>query len=156
MPERVHLSASDREWTVEVSGDDVQLRDGADPIRVVRAPDHRFTVASGGHEVHATAVRCADEVWVAVDGDVWVFAVGRAVARGGVAEQDALAVPMPATVVRVDVAPGQQVRVGDQLIALEAMKMELAIRAPRDAVVSAVHCRVGELVQPGRPLVSLS
>jgi 3-methylcrotonyl-CoA carboxylase alpha subunit len=35
------------------------------------------------------------------------------------------------------------------------MKMELPIRAPRDGVVTAVHCREGDLVQPGVVLVDL-
>jgi biotin carboxyl carrier protein len=62
---------------------------------------------------------------------------------------------MPATVVKVLVAPGQKVRHGDTLVVLEAMKMELPIRAPGDAVVQAVNCREGELVQPDRTLVEL-
>jgi biotin carboxyl carrier protein len=64
--------------------------------------------------------------------------------------------PMPATVVKVLVAPGQTVRRGDTLVVLEAMKMELPIRAPGDAVVRAVNCREGELVQPDRTLVELA
>jgi biotin carboxyl carrier protein len=36
------------------------------------------------------------------------------------------------------------------------MKMELPIRAPADAVVSAVHCREGELVRAGAVLVELT
>ena len=42
---------------------------------------------------------------------------------------------------------------GDIVIVLEAMKMELPIRALGDAVVKAVHCREGELVQPDAMLV---
>ena len=38
---------------------------------------------------------------------------------------------------------------------LEAMKMELPIRAPRDGVVKSVGCRVGDLVQPGATLLEL-
>jgi len=45
------------------------------------------------------------------------------------------------------------VAAGDLLIALEAMKMELAVRAPHDGVVKAIHCREGDLVQPGTPLI---
>jgi biotin carboxyl carrier protein len=62
---------------------------------------------------------------------------------------------MPATVVRVLVEPGAKVARGDTLIVLEAMKMELPIRAPREGVVHAVHCSVGELVQPGSTLLDL-
>jgi len=63
--------------------------------------------------------------------------------------------PMPATVVKVLVTPGQAVRHGDTLVIVEAMKMELPIRAPGDASVKAVHCHEGELVQPDRTLVEL-
>jgi pyruvate carboxylase len=62
---------------------------------------------------------------------------------------------MPATVVAIAVRPGQRVAAGDVLIRLEAMKMELPIRAPRDATVIAVKCREGELVQPAIPLLEL-
>ena len=53
------------------------------------------------------------------------------------------------------VAPGQPVKAGDVLVVLEAMKMELAVSAPHDAQVKAIGCRVGELVQPGVPLIEL-
>jgi len=42
------------------------------------------------------------------------------------------------------------------LIVLEAMKMELPLRAPHDGVIAAVDCREGELVQPGKVLVEFS
>jgi 3-methylcrotonyl-CoA carboxylase alpha subunit len=67
-----------------------------------------------------------------------------------------LTAPMPATVVKVLVATGSAVRRGDALIVLEAMKMELAVRAPRDGIVTAVHCREGELVQPERVLIDIA
>ena len=56
----------------------------------------------------------------------------------------------------VPVAVGQQVRAGDLLLTLEAMKMELPIRAPRDGIVTAIRCAPGELVQPGPPLVEIT
>ena len=39
------------------------------------------------------------------------------------------------------------------LVVLEAMKMELAVTAPHDGRIRDITCRVGELVQPGVPLV---
>jgi biotin carboxyl carrier protein len=68
----------------------------------------------------------------------------------------ALSAPMPGTVVDVAVSVGQQVRAGDVLLTLEAMKMELPIRAPKDGTVSAVRCAPGELVQPGPLLVEIT
>jgi len=63
--------------------------------------------------------------------------------------------PMPATVIKVLVAPGATVRKGDTLILLEAMKMELPVRADADAVVAAIHCREGERVEAGAVLLDL-
>jgi biotin carboxyl carrier protein len=64
-----------------------------------------------------------------------------------------LAAPMPATVIKVLVAPGDHVTKGDVVVLLEAMKMELPIRALSDGTVTAVHCRDGELVRADQVLV---
>jgi biotin carboxyl carrier protein len=68
---------------------------------------------------------------------------------------DELTAPMPATVVKLLIQPGAVVAKGDTLLVLEAMKMELPIRAPRSGVVDRIFCRVGELVQPGVELLEL-
>ncbi len=99
-------------------------------------------------------------------GDRWAFCNGRvfradvqsgrpapARSRGHVAQS--LTAPMPATVLKVLVAPGATVKKGDTVVLVEAMKMELPIRAPGDATVVAVNCREGELVQPDTVLVEL-
>ena len=64
--------------------------------------------------------------------------------------------PMPATVIKIQVAPGDAVKKGDIVVVLEAMKMELPLRALGDAVVSAVCCREGELVQADATLIEFS
>ena len=66
-----------------------------------------------------------------------------------------LTAPMPATVIAVLVAPGARVAKGETVILLEAMKMELPIRALGDGTVKAVHCRAGDLVQADQELVEL-
>jgi biotin carboxyl carrier protein len=62
---------------------------------------------------------------------------------------------MPATVLAINVAPGQRVERNEVVMVLEAMKMELPVRSPRDGVVKSVGCQVGELVQPGTTLLQL-
>lgn len=71
-------------------------------------------------------------------------------AHGGTLEA-----PMPGRVSAVKVAVGQAVAKGEELLVIEAMKMENALRAPRAGVVRAVHCAVGAMVAPGAPLVEL-
>jgi len=74
----------------------------------------------------------------------------RARARGG-----GLEAPMPGVVTRVHVAAGDAVRQGQPLVAIEAMKMEHVLRAPRDGRVRAVAARPGEMVSGGAALVEL-
>ncbi len=99
-----------------------------------------------------------DTRWVSVNGHVAMFDVESGRSRGArkkTARADAMMAPMPATVVKLLVAPGQAVAEGDTVLVLEAMKMELPVRSPRAGVVKAVHCAQGELVQPGMALVDL-
>ena len=67
-----------------------------------------------------------------------------------------MSAPMPGVVLKILVTAGQQVSKGMPLLILEAMKMEHVISAPRDATVAAIHCREGELVQPGGDLIELT
>lgn len=111
----------------------------------------------GARRVAWTAVE-GQRTWVFLDGRTFVVEAARAGERPAGAPQDdatALSSPMPATVAAVNVEVGQTVARGDVLVMLEAMKMELPIRAPRDARVRTIACRTGELVQPGVPLLEL-
>jgi pyruvate carboxylase len=63
--------------------------------------------------------------------------------------------PMPGNVVTVSVKAGQKVHGGDTLITLEAMKMEAAVRAERDAEVVEVLVRPGQHVDAKDLLVIL-
>jgi 3-methylcrotonyl-CoA carboxylase alpha subunit len=106
----------------------------------------------------AYAVRDAQRVWVFLDGRTYVVegADDRERERVHVTDdQVALSAPMPATVLAIAVTPGQEVAAGDLLVMLEAMKMELPIRAPRGGRIKALACREGELVQPGVPLIEI-
>jgi pyruvate carboxylase len=57
-----------------------------------------------------------------------------------------VAAPMPGAIATVAVRPGQQVKAGDVLLTIEAMKMETALHALRDGTVGEV------LVTPGQPV----
>ena len=71
------------------------------------------------------------------------------------AEQSALTAPMPGTVIRVAVAPGDTVEPRQTLLVLEAMKMETPVVSPYQATVRAVHVAEGDRVAGGALLVEL-
>ena len=64
--------------------------------------------------------------------------------------------PMPGTIIEVMAGEGQQVRKGDTLLVLEAMKIEHTIVAPHDGTVQALHYRAGDMVEEGVELLALA
>ena len=61
---------------------------------------------------------------------------------------------MPGTVIRVNVRR-LNVKAGEPLVVLEAMKMETPLRSPYDGTVRAVHVKEGDRVAGGALLVEL-
>jgi 3-methylcrotonyl-CoA carboxylase alpha subunit len=117
--------------------------------------DGTYQIDVGSRKQLAYAV-AGQETWVFLDGRTYVVADESDRRRATADDPSALAAPMPATVLSIDVTAGQDVTRDTVLIMLEAMKMELPIKAPCDGRVTAIHCRKGELVQPGVPLLDLS
>lgn len=118
----------------------------------------RTTIEADGRARLAHVVDDGTTRWVWMEGHVFEIAVeARAASRRRTRTPagERLAAPMPATVVTVPAQVGMTVARGDTLVVLEAMKMELPLRAPHAGVVRAVHCTEGELVQPGVTLVDL-
>ncbi len=97
--------------------------------------------------------------WLWYDGVVYRPTVGDTEGPARTRSRDvagSLSAPMPATVRAIAVAAGDRVARGQTLIVLEAMKMELPLRSPADGVIASIACHVGDLVQPGVPLVELA
>lgn len=110
---------------------------------------------SDGSQVLAYGAVDGARTWVFLDGVAHAIEPAHRRSTGAGQDSALLAAPMPATVAQIHVAVGQTVSPTDLLITLEAMKMELPIRAAISGTVTAINCRVGELVQPGIPLVEL-
>jgi pyruvate carboxylase len=67
-----------------------------------------------------------------------------------------VAAPMPGIVTAILVAPGSSVRRGEALIAIEAMKMETVLTAPRDAVIDEVLVRPRDQIDAKDLILTLS
>ena len=108
-----------------------------------------YLVDDGRRQWRVAVAGDGDTQWVFVNGQVATVDAPKPGRRRARSSEGGVMSPMPATVVAVNVTPGQAVTAGDTLIVLEAMKMELPIRAPRDGIVKSVTCVKGDLVQPG-------
>jgi biotin carboxyl carrier protein len=63
--------------------------------------------------------------------------------------------PMPGKVVKVLVRAGDDVKAGQGIVVVEAMKMENELKAPRDGKVRDVAVQEGQAVEAGQPLATL-
>lgn len=69
--------------------------------------------------------------------------------------QKVISAPMPGLVIKVEVEVGQQVRAGQGLVIVEAMKMENELKAPADGVVARIEVEPGRTVEKGATLIVL-
>jgi 3-methylcrotonyl-CoA carboxylase alpha subunit len=157
---RYTVRAADRTIGVEPLADGRLRVDGHDaPFTVEADGDSAFIVSDGTTRWRVATAGSADAIWVSVGGEsalVDVATGAEPATRKRRSAHGEAAAPMPATVIAILVVPDQTVSAGDIVVKLEAMKMELPVRAPRAGTVRAIRCQVGELVQPGIVLVDIT
>ena len=161
VPTSIRLRCGERTDDIHISGDprDAHVRVGeADPRSL--AADLTGSVFSvtldGVRHTHTVAV--ADQLtWLAGDGTVVAVEEMRADLERPDAEHSGdaeLVSPMPGSVVAVSVADGDTVEVGAVVVAVEAMKMEHALRSPVAGVVELLVA-IGDQVTVGQPLARI-
>jgi 3-methylcrotonyl-CoA carboxylase alpha subunit len=128
------------------------------PLRIDECEATRLRLRLGDRAFSADVVRDGEELHVFADGDHRRFTQVDPISRAGEADEDEdrLCAPMPGKVIAIHAAAGDRVRRGQPLLVLEAMKMEHAIVAPHDGTVEEVRYRIGDQVDEGATLVSLS
>lgn len=156
MANQMRVTDGRREWLTAVDGSVVTIEGVEGAFTLTQRADGRWTIEHAGQSAVAAVAQSPGSVWISIDGASGEWQAQPASSRmRHAAVDDDVRSPMSATVVRVLVAAGAAVDEGDTLVVVEAMKMEMPLRATRAAIVRAVNCREGELVQPSSVLVEL-
>ncbi len=124
--------------------------------KAVRVGSDRLMLDLEGRRVPVSLARGENGVWISCEGVVRFIEDAETRKRRGKVQADGpreVTPATPANVVRVLVEAGERVEKGQGLIVVSAMKMESTLTAPRDGIVSAIHCEPGALVKPGDILV---
>lgn len=109
-----------------------------------------------GRSTRILTAAAGDRIFVWCDGVTHSFERVRASRSGSGAEHGGdLLAPMPGRVRKVAVRAGDTIARGMVLIVLEAMKMEHAIRAPRDGILKRLFVKEGDLVDAGVELAEI-
>jgi len=175
MPETFRVTIAGRAHTVELTEEEAGA-DGKVKLRVVLdGKEHRLDARRVGTgawsliadgearlvEVDGTMPRLSLEVSHAdgeprqVVAEVARAGAGPGAERAAASGPASVRAPIPGKLVKMLVKAGDQVKAGQTLAVLEAMKMENELRAPRDAAVTAVHASEGSAVETGQELLSL-
>lgn len=167
----VEVSGAEREVTVEkLDGSRVRVTHGGrarvyEAVRVAgsgRASTWSLLPEGGGRQALVDVDGAAPDLTVTVDNksvpikltSARAKVAGRAAAPAKVGPS-AVQSPMPGKVVKVLVAVGDEVKAGQGVVVVEAMKMENELKSPKDGKVRAVAVREGQPVEAGQSLVTL-
>lgn len=146
----------DDERVATLQGRTVTVDGEAFPLEVERVAPGTFVLRAGDARRTFHAVRDGAFLHVAWNGHVYrVEELPEGARAGQRREKGGLEATMPGKVIAVKAAAGQAVKKGDEVVVVEAMKMENALRAPQDGTVKAVHVKVGDMVGPGAVLAEI-
>ena len=129
-------------------------------LRDLRSGEEREATPGPPAAPGTMAVRAGDVAWVSCRGETYRlsevsrFSSSRTARRPE--ETPSLEAPMPGRILGVRTAAGATVAKGDTLVLVEAMKMEHAVRAPRDGTVTRVLVTEGQMVGLGDVLVEMA
>jgi 3-methylcrotonyl-CoA carboxylase alpha subunit len=148
----VHADANG--YRIDGIGDSARVsnghRAGHDALYVVAIDGvrRRFGISASGADVlvHDGARRAQLKLKPA-----WQFTPIERAASG-----DVIKAPMPGRIVALKASAGDAVSEGQEVLIMEAMKMELTLRAPRAGVIDALALNVGDFVEADAVLVRLS
>ena len=135
-----------------------RCRIGDDVVEVIERSGAALTLEAGSRILHLDLVVTGEDVLVAWQGCSHVVRLWRRQAAAGDAAGASgdVTAPLPGTVAAVSIAEGDTFRRGDVLVVLEAMKVEIAIRAEGAGTARAVTVQPGQSVEEGATLVKVA
>jgi len=146
----VHVTYRAEDWLFSASSAQPQT------LSLTAQNGNDYSIKLGEQAVHGSVLRDGDVFHVFANGAHYPLAYNDPMAHAGEAEAEGgrLTAPMPGKVVAVLAVQGQEVKKGDALVIMEAMKMEHTIAAPHDGVIDEILYSVGDQVADGAPLLA--
>ncbi len=153
----VRTPLGDAQFSLSVENKD---QDSEDPREIscelLAAQDGWVQVRLHGVTRRARVLRRGGITWVSVQGENYRFdPPARRSRGGGSGGETRVEAPMPGTVLEVLVANGDSVEEGQDLLVVEAMKMEHRLRAGKPGVIRNLQVAVGDRVDAGVALLEV-
>lgn len=153
------------DFNLSVVNDTLQLNGEAVPVDVRELQDghlhfiyknksYNAEVVSENHEEKTSVVKINGklyEVGIEDQFDSLLKAMGMAAGSGKVAKE--VKAPMPGLVLNISVVEGQEIKKGDNLLVLEAMKMENMLKSVTEGVIKKIYVSKGDKVEKNQVLI---
>lgn len=155
-------------WQVKVNGQPISL-DAASLVQadIISCDKNCLHVIHDHRSVKATILSSdpfAKTIHVEVEGEAYEVEIRDELdhvldkmgyGNSGGKQQQTIKAPMPGLVIQVLVTEGQELKAGEKVLVLEAMKMENSIMVQSDATVKKVHVARGAAVDKAQLLIEL-
>ncbi|MFQ5356341.1 MAG: pyruvate carboxylase subunit B, partial [Mariprofundaceae bacterium] len=136
----------------------------------IHGEQYHISIAGSGHKsadvrpfyvkvddvLEEVLVETLTEIVPTKDGSIDTGKASKGSKRPKATSDNHVTTPMPGRIVAVHAKEGQQVKAGDTLLVVEAMKMENQVHAPVSGKVAAIYVKEGENVNPDECLIEIS
>lgn len=156
------------ELNIAADSDAVLVNDKTLGWDMKELPNGTFSILANGKSYHAVIEhidRDTKQLQLRVNGNKYELAVKEPIDQllqkmglniSSARKVDAIKAPMPGLVLKILVEEGQQIKKGDPVLILEAMKMENVFKAPGDATVKSIKVAERKAVEKGEVLIELA
>lgn len=122
------------------------------PLYVIRLSDGRVLTCDVTAHGPTTIISCNGQTWPLNVAEVYGEMSLDNGDDGAAAE---LRAPMPGRIVAIPATVGTEVKRGDPIVVIEAMKMQNALAAPSTGTIQVIHVKTGDAVEAGQLLAKI-
>lgn len=158
------VNVGDQSFEVKSTEDTITFKD-LSKLKIIKEDDytyqvidqansHQLHVVKNDPETHSMVIRLngtKHTVNVKDKYESLLESLGMKIQTSGALNE--LKAPMPGLIVQIAVEEGEEVKKGDKLLVLEAMKMENIIKSPGDGIVKKIRVENGESVEKKQVLI---
>lgn len=147
----IEIEYRSEKYFAKVNGQDMEidfhrLVDN-EAVLLVNGQSLDVDINTNGYDTNQTVFMLGQEIPVEIENYTLAQMRKTAGMTSGAAMEMTLKAPMPGLLLDVKVKPGDEVKKGQPLLIIEAMKMENIIKAPGDATIKDIHVKVGSSVE---------
>merc|ERR1712137_41764 len=157
----VQLKQGDDVLDIEVSQNEdnsvwnIKIGDESLTVSASLNDDHSISAHVNNHATKATVVQQEDSLYIFHKDEVYQLSLPEPSFTSSSLSSGSLVSPMPGRIIKINVSEGQEVKEGDCLMIMEAMKMEHQIVATASGKVTNIFYKVGDLVEAKKVLIDI-